>query len=225
VEISRNGVLLSVNVAAEVLPTPHDTGKTGIGKHPVDRPVAVSDPGPKRLGHPRPNGLAGDIVCTTKHHGGTDQSVYAYAREDLDWWERELGYELPAGRFGENLTTRGLDLTSALVGERWRVGASVVLQATSPRIPCATFAHRMAEPQWVKRFTARGATGTYLRVVIPGEIRAGDHIEVFWRPRHTVTIGRSFRALTTESELLPSLLEAGDDLPPEERATVLRRAG
>ena len=149
--------------------------------------------------------------------------MYAYAREDLDWWERELGYALPAGRFGENLTTAGLDLTNTLVGERWRIGDTVVLQATSPRIPCATFAHRMGEPQWVRRFTARGATGAYLRVVIPGQIRAGDRIEVIRRPGHTVTIGRSFRALTTEPELLPSLLEAGDDLPPEERATVLRR--
>jgi MOSC domain-containing protein YiiM len=143
-------VLLSVNLAAQTLPTPHDTGRTGIGKHPVTWPVAVSDPGPKRRGHPRPNGLAGDIVCTTEHHGGTDQAVYAYAREDLDWWERELGYELPAGQFGENLTTRGLDLTGTLVGERWRIGGTVVLQATSPRIPCATFAHRMGEPKWVE---------------------------------------------------------------------------
>ncbi len=185
--------------------------------------MPVSDPGPKRRGHPRPNGLAGDIVAATEHHGGTDQAVYAYAREDLDWWERELGYELQAGRFGENLTTTGLDLTGTLVGERWRVGGSVVLQATSPRIPCATFAHRMGEPKWVRRFTARGATGTYLRVVAPGQIRAGDRIEVIGRPGHTVTIGRSFRALTTEPELLPSLLEAGDDLPAQERAAVLRR--
>jgi MOSC domain-containing protein YiiM len=118
-----------------------------------------------------------------------------------------------------------LDLTSTLVGERWRIGGSVVLQATSPRIPCATFANRMGEPKWVKRFTARGATGTCLRVVVPGEIRAGDSIEVVWRPRHTVIIGRSFRALTTESELLPGLLEAGDDLPPEQRAAVPLRTG
>jgi MOSC domain-containing protein YiiM len=104
--------------------------------------------------------------------------VYAYAREDLDWWQRERGYELPPGRFGENLTTQGLDLTNTLVGERWRIGGTVVLPATSPRIPCATFAHRMGEPKWVKRFAARGATGTYLRVVVPGEIKAGDRIEV-----------------------------------------------
>jgi MOSC domain-containing protein YiiM len=223
VEEPLSGVLISVNLAAETLPTPHDTGKTGIGKHPVSWPVTVSDPGPKRRGHPRPNGLAGDTVCSTAHHGGTDQAVYAYAREDLDWWERELGYELPGGRFGENLTTQGLDLTGTLVGERWQVGGSVVLQATSPRIPCATFARRMGEPQWVKRFTARGATGTYLRVVTPGQIKAGDRIEVIRRPGHAVTIGWSFRALTTEPDLLPSLLEAGDDLPPEERAAVLRR--
>lgn len=78
-DLSRGGVLLSVNLAARTLPTPHDTGRTGIGKHPVTWPVPVSDPGPKRRGHPRPNGLAGDIACTTEHHGGTDQAVYAAA--------------------------------------------------------------------------------------------------------------------------------------------------
>ena len=123
------------------------------------------------------------------------------------------GVRAAAGQFGENLTTQGLDLTGTLVGERWRIGGTVVLQATSPRIPCATFAHRMSEPKWVKRFTARGATGTYLRVVVPGEITAGDRIEVIRLPQHTVTIGRTFRALTTEAELLPGLLQAGDDLP------------
>jgi MOSC domain-containing protein YiiM len=218
-------VLLSVNIAAETIPTPHDTGRTGIGKQPVSGPVFVSDPGPKRLGHPHPNGLAGDTICTTQHHGGTDQAVYAYAREDLDWWERELGYDLPSGRFGENLTTEGLDLTNAVVGEQWRIGDTVVLQVTSPRIPCATFAYRMSEPQWVKRFTVHGATGTYLRVVVPGSIRTGDRVEVIRRPDHGVSVGRTFRALTTEAELLPSLLDAGDDLPAEEREVVHRRTG
>jgi hypothetical protein len=77
VEVSLSGVLLSVNLAVETLPTPHDTGKTGIGKHPVTWPVPVpvSDLGPKRRGHPRPNGLAGGIVCTAEYHGGTDQAV------------------------------------------------------------------------------------------------------------------------------------------------------
>ena len=166
-------MLLSVNLAAETLPTSHDSGRTGIGKQPVTWPVSVSDPGPKRRGHPRPNGLAGDIVCATEHHGGSDQAVYAYAREDLDWWALELGYELPAGRFGENLTTQGLDLTNTLVGERWRIGGTVVLQATSPRIPCATFAHRMREPKWVKRFTARGATGTTCELSYRARSRPG----------------------------------------------------
>ena len=212
---------MSVSLAAETLPTPRDTGKTGIRKHPVAWPAPVWDPGPTRRGHPRPDGLAGDIACAAGHHGGTDQAVCAYARED--WRERELGYERPAGRSAENLTTAGLDLTGTLAGERWRIGGSAVLRATSPRIPCATFAHRMGEPKWVRRFTARGATRTCLRVVTPGQIRAGDRIEVIRRPWHTVTIGRSFRALTTEPELRPGLLQAGDDLPPQERAAVLRR--
>ena len=99
-DASRVGVLLSVNLADQTLPTPHDTGRTGIGKHPVSGPVPVCDPGPKRPGHPRPNGLAGDIAGTTGHHGGTDQAVYAYARQDPDRRERELGYELPPASSG-----------------------------------------------------------------------------------------------------------------------------
>ena len=223
--MSDAGLLLSVNLATETIATPHDTGRTGIAKRPVTGPVAVSDPGPKHEGHPRPSGLAGDLVCTTKHHGGTDQAVYAYAREDLDWWERELGYPIQPGGFGENLTTQGLDLTNTLVGERWRIGATVVLQATSPRIPCATFAHRMDEPTWVKRFTLHGATGVYLRVIVPGEIAAGDRVTVIGRPEHRVTIGQMFRGLTTDGDLLPSLLDAGPDLPDETREVVLRRTG
>jgi MOSC domain-containing protein YiiM len=217
------GVLLSLNLASEAIPVPHGPGWTGIGKQPVTRPVQVRDPGPKRRDHPHPNGLEGDTIMDTPSHGGTDQAVYAYAREDLDWWEQELGYDLPPGRFGENLTTQGIDVTNTLLGEQWRIGDTVVLQATSPRIPCATFAYRMGEPKWVKRFTAHGAVGAYLRVVVPGEIRAGDRIEIIRRPQHSITIGHAFRALTTQAELLPSLLEAGDDLPEEERQVVLRR--
>ena len=90
---------------------------TGIDKQPVPGPVRVAAPGPKGIGG---SGLAGDAVCHKRHHGGDDQAVYAVAREDLDDWERELGRTLPAGSFGENLTTQGVDVSGALIGERWR---------------------------------------------------------------------------------------------------------
>ncbi|MFC8514193.1 MOSC domain-containing protein [Streptomyces sp. NPDC057257] len=207
--------LLSVNLGrATAAPyTDHPEGVTGIDKRPFAGPVRVAAPGPKGLAG---SGLAGDSVCDRRHHGGDDQAVYAVAREDLDEWERELGRALPNGSFGENLTTEGLDITGALIGERWRIGAEVVLEVTSGRIPCRTFQGHLGEKGWVKRFTRRGASGAYLRVIVPGEIRAGDPVETVHRPDHEVTVGLAFRASTTERELLPRVLAAGAALHPEE---------
>ncbi|SED42129.1 MOSC domain-containing protein YiiM [Streptomyces misionensis] len=187
-------------------------GVTGIDKRPVTGPVRVSAPGPKGTGG---SGLAGDAVCDLRHHGGDDQAVYAFAREDLDHWERELGRPLANGCFGENITTGGLDVSGALIGERWRIGATVILEVTSGRIPCRTFQGHLGERGWVKRFTRKGATGAYLRVIEPGEIRAGDPVEIVHRPGHGVTAAMEFRATTTERELLPRLLAAADALHPE----------
>ncbi|CAL9308579.1 hypothetical protein SUDANB135_04379 [Streptomyces sp. SudanB135_2055] len=210
--------LLSVNLgrAAAVPYTDHPEGVTGIDKRPVEGAVRVTAPGSKGTGA---SGLAGDAVCDTRHHGGTDQAVYAVAREDLDGWERELGRPLPNGSFGENLTTAGVDVSGALIGERWRIGPGLVLEVTSGRIPCRTFQGHLGEKRWVKRFTEKAAPGAYLRVVEPGEIRAGDPVEVVHRPGHGVTVALQFRAVTTERELLPRLLAAADALHPEALAT------
>ncbi|ELS55626.1 putative MOSC domain-containing protein [Streptomyces viridochromogenes Tue57] len=192
--------------------TDNPEGVTGIDKRPVEGPVRVAAPGPKGVAG---SGLAGDAVCKRQHHGGDDQAVYAMAREDLDDWERELGRPLANGGFGENLTTSGLDVSGALIGERWRIGADVVLEVTCSRIPCLTFQGHLGEKQWVKRFTAKGAPGAYLRVIEPGEIRAGDPVEIIHRPGHEVTVALQFRAVTTERKLLPRLLAAGEALHPE----------
>ncbi|MFF7747675.1 MOSC domain-containing protein [Streptomyces sp. NPDC007971] len=206
--------LLSVNVGRPQ-PVPYTDqahGVTGIDKRPVEGPVRVTAPGPKGVAG---SGIAGDAVCDLRHHGGDEQAVYAFAREDLDAWERELGRPLAHGCFGENLTTEGLDVSGALIGERWRIGSEVVLEVTSGRIPCRTFQGHLGERGWVKRFTRKGATGAYLRVVEPGEIRAGDPVEIVHRPDHGVTAAMQFRAVTTERELLPRLLAAGDALHSE----------
>ncbi|MBX7547274.1 MOSC domain-containing protein [Streptomyces sp. NPDC004232] len=187
-------------------------GVTGIDKKPADGPVRVAAPGPKGTGA---SGLAGDAVCDLRHHGGDEQAVYAFAREDLDDWERELGRSLANGCFGENLTTRGLDVSGALIGERWRVGAELVLEVTSGRIPCRTFQGHLGERSWVRRFTRKAVTGAYLRVIEPGEIRSGDPVEIVHRPDHGVTAAMEFRATTTERELLPRLLAAGGALHSE----------
>ncbi|MFF8940945.1 MOSC domain-containing protein [Streptomyces sp. NPDC014864] len=215
--------LLSVNLGRpRAVPyTDQPEGLTGIDKRPADGAVRVAAPGPKGVGA---SGLAGDAVCDTRHHGGDDQAVYAMAREDLDAWERELGRTLTDGAFGENLTTAGLDISGALIGERWRVGPTVVLEVTCGRIPCRTFQGHLAEKGWVKRFTLRGAPGAYLRVIEAGEIRAGDAIEVVHRPDHDVTVALEFRAATTDRTLLPRLLAAGRALHPESLAAARRYA-
>jgi MOSC domain-containing protein YiiM len=192
---------------------------SGIDKRPVPGPVVVRAPGPKGAG----SGLAGDAVLDGRHHGGDTQAVYAYAREDLDAWEERLVTRLPSGMFGENLTTSGIDVSGARIGERWQVGDTVVLQVTDPRIPCRTFALWLARKGWVKAFTDQATPGTYLRVVVPGEVRSGDPVTVVQRPDHDVTVALAFRALTTEPELFARVLRAGDDLTEELAATAARR--
>jgi MOSC domain-containing protein YiiM len=150
-------------------------------------------------------GLAGDEHGDTVNHGGLDQAVYAYAREDLDWWTERLGRELRDGEFGENVTTAGLDVTGALIGEVWQMGESVV-QVTSPRIPCETFKAWTGEDRWVRRFAAGGRPGAYLRVLAEGEIRAGDDVEVLSRPAQRVTVAESMLAYYGDVALMRTLL-------------------
>ena len=129
---------------------------------------------------------------------------------------------LPGGVFGENLTTVGVDVNGAVIGETWLIGDSLVLQPTFGRIPCATFQAKMAEPQWVKTFTHENRPGAYLRVVEPGDVQAGDPVTVMHRPAHGVTIADAFRAYLTEPELLPALVEI-EGLPDELRHSLRRR--
>jgi MOSC domain-containing protein YiiM len=212
--------LLSVNLGRSRTIAGKAT-RTGIDKRAVAHAVELRAPGPKLSATCLGSGLVGDRVCNRKHHGGDDQAVYAYAREDLDAWQAELGIPLHAGAFGENLTTVGLDVTGARIGERWRIGAQVVLQVTAPRIPCRTFAVWLDRQGWIRRFLERGVPGAYFRIVVPGMIAAGDPITVEHRPDHHVTIERVFRALTLEPALLPGLLVAPE--LPEDLADHARR--
>jgi MOSC domain-containing protein YiiM len=210
------GSLESVNVGrARPNPSPKATLPTGIDKRAAAGAHEVRDPGPKPgdLG----SGVVGDFIGDGNHHGGRDQAVYAFAREDLDDWQTRLGRPLPNGFFGENLTTRDVDVNGALLGERWQVGDDVVVQVTSPRIPCSTFRGWVGERGWLKMFTEVARPGAYLRVVTPGTITAGDSVRLVHRPEHAVTVSLAYRALTTERDLLPQLLTAGADLIDELR--------
>jgi MOSC domain-containing protein YiiM len=217
-----DGSLLAVNVARVIdnpsLRRPRDDDdrkppRTGIDKRPVAGPVPL-----RRLG------VTGDTICDTANHGGIDQAIYAYASEDTEWWAAhlagELRLELGPGSLGENLTTRGVDVTGAVIGERWRIG-SAVLQVAVPRIPCSTFAAFWGVDRLVRRFTEAGRPGAYLRVLTEGEVAAGDPIEVLDRPAHGLTMGETFRALTGDRSLAPKLLTA-PELPADVHAAARR---
>lgn len=212
----------SVNVGAPQ-PNPHkQTRATGINKLPQTGAVEVRAPGPKGIG--LGSGLVGDYIGDGRHHGGDAQAVYSFTREDLDAWEERLGRTLTDGFFGENLTTEGYDVNEARLGEIWQIGDAVQLKVTSPRLPCSTFRGWVNEKGWLRTFTLAARPGAYLSVVQPGFIRSGDELSVIHRPEHDVTISLVYRALTTERELLPGLLAAGDDLDDETREAIEENA-
>jgi len=169
-------------------------GRTAIDKRPVTGQIEVGL-----------LGLAGDEQSDTENHGGREQAVYVYAREDMDWWVERLSRELPNGGFGENITTAGLDVTGALIGEVWQLGTAVV-QVTSPRIPCVVFTNWLDQPRWVKRFADARRPGAYLRVLQEGRAGAGDGIEVLSRPQERVTIAESMTAFYGDADLMRRLL-------------------
>lgn len=191
--------ITSVCRVDRLLPDSGSVGVTAIDKRPLDETVVV-----KRMG------VYGDVQANRTHHGGLDKAVYAFADEDAEHFSRLLDRDVDPGLFGENVRTNGLDVTGAVIGERWRIGDELVLEVTMPRTPCATFARRMRETQWVRRFTVEGRPGAYLRVVKSGPIRAGDDVVVADRPAHGVTIGECFAGLTPErAQLLLAVSESG----------------
>lgn len=153
-------------------------------------------------------GLAGDEQVDKENHGGPDQAVYVYAREDLDWWVERLGRELRNGQFGENVTTTGLEVTGALIGEVWRLGTALV-QVAAVRIPCVVFQNWLGEEHWVKRFADGGRPGAMLRVLAAGAVAAGDPVEVVSRPpAGQVTVAEAMRAYYGDAALMRRLLQA-----------------
>jgi MOSC domain-containing protein YiiM len=184
--------LLSVNVGR---PQPVGlrrgrTVRSAIGKAPVDGRVRVAGVN-----------VEGDDQADRRVHGGPDKAIYAYAREDTAWWEGELGRELGPGAFGENLTVEGVDVSGAVIGERWRLG-TVELEVCQPRFPCFKLGLRFGDPLMLKRFTQAERPGAYLRIVREGEIGAGDTIDVAERPDHGVTIALVARAVMIDHRLL-----------------------
>ena len=182
-------------------------GRTAIDKRPVDGLVQVGE-----------LGLAGDQQLTGGH-GGRDRAVYAYASEDAVWWAEELGRETPAGLFGENLRTVGLPVGDAQIGERWRI-RDVVLEVRLPRTPCENLSLRLGIERFHRRFASTGRVGAMLKVLEPGELRAGDEIEIVFRPDHGLTI--TDLAVGAPPARAQRLLDSGLPLAPTVRAKLRR---
>jgi MOSC domain-containing protein YiiM len=181
--------------------------RTAIWKAPVPGRVAF-----------RGVNVDGDDQGDRSAHGGPDKAVYAYAAEDLAWWSGRLDRELGPGTFGDNLTTGGVDVRGAVVGERWRVG-DALLEVAQPRIPCFKLGIRMADQDFPRRFAAAGRPGAYLRIVAEGRVGAGDPIELLHRPAHGVTVGDVAAAYHGDRAGAARLL-AAPELPDRWRAWV-----
>jgi MOSC domain-containing protein YiiM len=191
--------LISVNVG---LPKVVDTGRrqveTAIWKHPVEGRVAV-----------RGVNIEGDRQADLSVHGGPDKAIYAYAAEETRLWEEELGRELGPGAFGENLTTEGVDVSGAVLGERWRVGTTL-LEVVQPRLPCFKLGLKMEDPTFLRRFALASRPGAYLKIVEEGDLAAGDPIEVdlAGRPDHGVSVALVSDAMLVDHSLIPRAFEA-----------------
>jgi MOSC domain-containing protein YiiM len=185
---------------------------TAIWKEPVSGRVAV-----------RGVNVAGDDQADRSVHGGADKALYAYASEDAAWWAQRLGRELGPAPFGENLTTRGLDVSGARIGERWAIG-STLLEVRQSRMPCYKLGLRMDDPRFLRTFAQADRPGAYLAILREGDVGAGDPVEIVHRPDHDVTVALMHRALLQDHDLLSELL-AAPELMPKWRAFVLERTG
>jgi MOSC domain-containing protein YiiM len=204
--------VLSVNVSqVRTVDYRGEKVRTGIFKARVAGRVSV-----------RGVNVEGDDQADRSAHGGPLRALYAYAAEDYDWWEQQLGRDLPPGQFGENLTTRGLDVTNALVGERWSVGTAL-LQVTAPRVPCYKLAMKMNDPLFVKRFASAMRPGSYLSIVEEGDVAADDAIEIVSRPSHNVTIAKVAQMYFFDRSRLSELLVP--ELPSTWRDWILAQTG
>ena len=209
-DTNSSAKVLSLNVVNAVIPdVGGSVGVTSIDKRSVSDSRQVTTAG-----------VAGDQRSDIPNHGMPEQAVYAYAREDYEWWEAELDRELVPGNFGENLTTTGIDVTNAVIGQTWRIGTTL-LQVTGPRIPCGTFARFMEEDKWVKRFMAEGMPGAYFQILEAGEITAGDDIKIESTPEHGVTVSDVFQLVSgdRDPERIARVINC-PELPEEMRTQV-----
>jgi MOSC domain-containing protein YiiM len=187
--------LISINIGyLQTLQRKDRVEKTGIFKLPVDQPVNVT-----KLG------LEKDVIVSKKHHGGPDQAIYIYGEPDYQWWSRELGKELVPGTFGENLTISSLESAKFNIGDLLHIG-EVTLQVTAPRIPCSTFAARMNDPHWVRKFRQAERPGLYCRVMQEGKVKTGEPVSFESYQGETLSLLEMYRDYYVKNKSRETLL-------------------
>jgi MOSC domain-containing protein YiiM len=162
---------------------------TAIGKQPASGTVEVG-----------PLGLEGDEQADPSVHGGLSKALYLYPHAHFDFWRTVRAQArvalwdepLAPGAFGENLTVEGLTEAQLWVGDRL-VLPGCVLAVSEPRFPCFKFNVAMGFDQAAKLMVQSGWCGSYLAVLEPGRVRAGDAIELVAGPRE-VGVQELFRA-------------------------------
>lgn len=182
--------ILSVNVARiSLVRIDGRRVATAIGKRPAVGPVAV-----------RPLGLQGDEQADLSLHGGLSKALYAYGQQHYAFWQTVRAQArvglwdevLPPGSMGENLSIEGLAEDRLWIGDRLRL-PNCVLAVSEPRYPCFKFAAAMGFPKAVKLMAESGYCGSYLAVIEPGSVSAGDSVEILPGPRE-VGVLELFRA-------------------------------
>jgi len=189
------GKVLAINIASQSKAQnwTESGNRTGIDKQSVAGLILFGN-----------DGVAGDNVVDRKHHGGYDKAVYAYASEDAQWWEAKIVRKITSGMFGENLTTLGIDVSGAVIGERWKIG-DLILEVSEPRIPCRVFAGFWDRPNLIKEFTDANRPGAYLRIIEEAMIESGNSIQVISRPDHDITIADIFAAKSGAREKISAI--------------------
>ena len=196
-------LLISVNVGQpRDVELNGEVKQTAIFKEPVPGRVRIAD-----------HHVAGDRQADQVNHAGIHKAVYAYSREDLDFWAGELGRDVEDGFVGENLTIAGYDVSHAVVGERWRIGG-VELEVAQPRIPCWKLGVRAGDRTMTRRFEQALRPGAYLRVITEGELGAGDELHVLSRPGHGFTVFDGSRIYHRDRDEAATLLKVEELAPP-----------
>jgi MOSC domain-containing protein YiiM len=114
-------------------------------------------------------GIQGDA-----HAGFGHRQVSLLAEESVDKMRARGLKDLKPGAFGENLLTRGLELTRLKVGDRLRVGRDILLEVTQIGKECVD----RCAIYYAAGDCIMPREGIFARVLKGGRARAGDRIEV-----------------------------------------------